>query len=56
MLFNDALTHFIYGYIESNMVKDHSDSKRGNPMLALLRLLFFISSKDSFICTNPEAG
>ena len=26
-------THFIYGYIASDMVKDHSDSERGNPML-----------------------
>ena len=31
-------THFIYGY----MVKDHSDSKRGN----LLPQLFLISSTD----------
>ena len=32
------------------MVKDHSDSKRGN-LLPQHRLLFPISSKGSFICT-----
>ena len=25
-------THFIYGYIASDMVKDHSDSEKGNPI------------------------
>ena len=44
-------THFIYGY----MVKDHSDSERGNP-LPPHRLLFSINSKDSFICTIPQTG
>ena len=40
-------THFIYGYMTSDiMVKDHSDSEKGN-------LLFPISSKDSFICIIP---
>ena len=39
-------THFIYGYMASNMVEDHSDSERGN------LLLFFISSKGSFICNR----
>ena len=24
-------THFIYGYMASDMVKDHSDSEKGNP-------------------------
>ena len=33
------------------MVKDHSDSERGNP-LPPHRLLFPISSKGSFICTD----
>ena len=42
-------THFIYGY----MVKDHSDSERGNP-LRPHRLLFLISSKGSFICIIPD--
>ena len=47
------LTHFIlqlYG-IGHIMVKDHSDSERGNP-LPPHRLLFPISSKGSFICTT----
>ena len=34
------------------MVKDHSDSKKGNPLLQ--GPLFFISSKGSFICTIPD--
>ena len=46
-------THFIYGYMASDiMVKDHSDSKRGNPLLPH-GLLFPINSKGSFICTIP---
>ena len=44
-------THFIYDY----MVKDHSDSEKGNP-LPPHRLLFPISSKGSFICTIPQTG
>ena len=35
------------------MVKDYSDSERGNP-LPPHRLLFLISSKSSFICTIPD--
>ena len=35
------------------MVKDHSDSERGNP-LPPHGLLFPISSKGSFICTIPD--
>ena len=35
------------------MVKNHSDSERGNP-LPLHGLLFLISSKGSFICTIPQ--
>ena len=35
-----------------HMVKDHSDSERGN--LLLHRLLFPISSKGSFICIIPD--
>ena len=35
------------------MVKDHSDSERGNPLLPH-RLLSPISSKGSFICTIPD--
>ena len=52
VLFNDALNTFylrLYGI--GHMVKDHSDSERGNP-LPPHRLLFPISSKGSFICTS----
>ena len=47
-------THFIYGYMTSN-IKDHSDSKRGNP-LPPHGLLFPISSKGTFICIIPQTG
>ena len=46
-------THFIYGYMASDMVKDHSDSERGN-LLPQHGLLFPINSKGSFICTIPD--
>ena len=52
VLFNDALNTFylrLYG-VRHIMVKDHSDSEKGNP-LPPHRLLFPISSKGSFICT-----
>ena len=39
-------------YISLPMVKDHSDSNRGNPLLPH-ELLFPISSKGSFIFTIP---
>ena len=42
-------THFIYGYMASNMVKDHSDSDRRNP-LPSRKILFPISSNGSFVC------
>ena len=46
-------THFIYGYMASALlIKDHTDSERGNP-LPPHGLLFPISSKGSFICTIP---
>ena len=49
-------THFIYGYMASeSMVKDHSDSEKGNP-LPPHWLFFPISSKGSFICTIPQTG
>ena len=35
-------THFIYGYMASDMVKDHSDSEKGNPLLPH-RLLLWIN-------------
>ena len=48
-------THFIYGYMASDMVKDHSDSEEGN-LLPPHRLLFPINSKGTFICTIPQTG
>ena len=56
VLFNDALNTFylrLYGI--RHMVKDHSDSERGNP-LPPHGLLFPISSKGSFICIIPQTG
>ena len=56
VLFNDALNTFylrLYGI--GHMVKDHSDSVRGNPLLPH-GLLFLINSKGSFICTIPQTG
>ena len=44
-------THFIYGY----MVKDHSDSEKGNPLPPHM-LLLSINSKGYFICTIPQTG
>ena len=37
-------THFIYGYMASDMVKDHSDSEKGN-LLPPHRLLFPITAR-----------
>ena len=50
-------THFIYGYMASDIiiVKDQSDSERGNP-LPPHGLLFPISSKGSFICIIQQTG
>ena len=56
VLFNDALNTFylrLYGVL--HMVKDHSDSEKGNP-LPPHRLLLSINSKGSFICTIPQTG
>ena len=56
VLFHDALNTFSYGYNGvRHIVKDHSDSDRGNP-LPPHGLLFPISSKGSFICTIPQTG
>ena len=53
VLFNDALnTFYLRLFGVRHMVKDHSDSERGNP-LPPHGLLFPISSKGSFICTIP---
>ena len=49
-------THFylrLYGV--RHMVKDHTDSEKGNP-LPPHRLLLSINSKGSFICTIPQTG
>ena len=48
-------THFIYGYMASDMVKDHSDSEKENLLLPH-RLLFPINSKGYFMCTIPQTG
>ena len=56
VLFNDTLNTFhlrLYGV--GHMVKDHSDSEKGNP-LPPHRLLLSINSKGSFICTIPQTG
>ena len=56
VLFNDALnTFYLRLYGVRHMVKDHSDSERGNP-LPPHGLLFPISSKGSFICIIPQTG
>ena len=56
VLFNDALnTFYLRLYGVRHMVKDHSDSERGNP-LPPHGLLFSINSKGSFICTIPQTG
>ena len=50
VLFNDALNTFSLRLCGvGHMVKDHSDSERGNPH----GLLFSINSKGSFISTIP---
>ena len=53
VLFNNALnTFYLWLYGIGHMVKDHSDSEKGNP-LPPHGLLFPISSKCSFICIIP---
>ena len=54
VLFNDALnTFYLRLYGVRHMVKDHSDSEKGNP-LPPDRLLLSINSKGSFICIIPQ--
>ena len=56
VLFNDTLNIFylrLYGI--RHMVKDHSNSERGNPLLPHGQL-FPISSEGSFICIFPQTG
>ena len=56
VLFNDALnTFYLRLYGVKHMVKDHSDSEKGNP-LPPHRLLFPLNSNGSFICTIPQTG
>ena len=56
VLFNDARnTFYLWLYGVRHMVKDHSDSTKGNP-LPPHRLLLSINSKGSFICTIPQTG
>ena len=56
VLFNDTLnTFYLQLYGVNHMVKDHSDSEKGNPLLPH-RLLVPINSKGSFICTIPQTG
>ena len=56
VLFNDALnTFYLRLYGVRHMVKDHSDSERGN-QLPSHGLLFTISIKGSFICINTYHG
>ena len=55
-LFNDALnTFYIRLYGVRHMVKEHSESERGN-QLPPHGLLFPICSKGSFICNIPQPG
>ena len=56
ILFNDALnTFYLLLYGIRHMVKDHSDSERGN-LLPPHGLLLPISSKSYFICIIPHTG
>ena len=56
VLFNDTLnTFYLRLYGVRHMVKDHSDSERGNP-LPPHGLLILINSKDSFICIISQRG
>ena len=56
VLFNNALnTFYLQLYGVRHMVKDHSDSEKGNP-LSPHGLLLSINSKGSFICTIPQTG
>ena len=48
-------TFYLQLYGVGHMVKDHSDSEKGNLLLPH-RLLFLINSKGSFICTIPQTG
>ena len=54
ILFNDTLnTFYIWLYYLEHMVKEHSDSERGNPLPPLNGLLILISSKFFFYMQHP---
>ena len=56
VLFNNTLnTFYLRLYGVRHMVKDHSDSEKGNP-LPPHSLFFPINSKGSFICIIPQTG
>ena len=56
VLFHDAInTFYLQLYGVTHVVKDDSDSERGN-LLPPNRLLFPISSKGSFISIIPRIG
>ena len=56
VLFNDALnTFYLRLYGVRHMVRDRSDSEKGNPLLPHM-LLLSINSKGSFICAIPQTG
>ena len=56
-LYNDALKIvYLRLYGVRLMIKNHSHSERGNPLLPLHWLLFPISGKGSFIYTITQAG
>ena len=56
VLLNDALnTFYLRLYGVRHMVKNNSDSEKGNP-LPPHRLLLSINSKVFFICTIPQTG
>ena len=56
ILFNNELnTFYLWLYCVGHIVKDHSDSERGNP-LPPHGLLLQINSKGSFICNIPKTG
>ena len=57
VLFNDILnTFYLWLYDVRNMVKDDSDSKRGNLLPPFHGLLFPVSSKISFIWIIQQTG
>ena len=56
VLFNNALnTFYLRLFGVRHMVKDDSDSEKGNSLLPHT-LLLSINSKGSFICTIPQTG